>query len=279
MTLTDTAHRRHRRLRVGRLWVDAVSFDEALSAIESLVDAGKGGAVYTPNVDHVVKAESNEAFRRTYRRRQPVVGRRHASGVGEPPSRMSLAGTSGGVRHPHSADGARRETAMARLPARQEVREPRRPQPNVSWMSSAYPLSGGMIAESRRTVQIRPGLSAERARAARPDVILVGLGPPKQELWIDRYKDTVGPTVALAIGAGLDFLAGRFSRAPRWVANSGFEWAYRLLLEPRRLYRRYLIESPKFISIVFSTWMAPISERITEVSGRSDVQVPPPPSS
>jgi N-acetylglucosaminyldiphosphoundecaprenol N-acetyl-beta-D-mannosaminyltransferase len=66
MTLTHSASLRRRRLRVGSLWVDAVSFDEAIGAIEQLVDAGQGGAVYTPNVDHVVKAESNGAFRSAY---------------------------------------------------------------------------------------------------------------------------------------------------------------------------------------------------------------------
>jgi hypothetical protein len=66
MTVTHSASLRRRRLRVGSLWVDAVSFDEAIGAIENLVDAGQGGAVYTPNVDHVVKAESNGAFRSAY---------------------------------------------------------------------------------------------------------------------------------------------------------------------------------------------------------------------
>jgi N-acetylglucosaminyldiphosphoundecaprenol N-acetyl-beta-D-mannosaminyltransferase len=123
------------------------------------------------------------------------------------------------------------------------------------------------------------GKSAERARDAKPDVILVGLGPPKQEFWIHRYRATVGPAVALGIGAGLDFIAGRFKKAPRWMASAGFEWAYRLVQEPRRLYRRYLMESPKFVSIVFSTFMRPASQRIMEVTEPSDVQGPPPSSS
>ena len=58
--------RPRRRLRIGTIWIDVLSFDEALREIERLVDGGQGGAVFTPNVDHVVKAESNEAFRRAY---------------------------------------------------------------------------------------------------------------------------------------------------------------------------------------------------------------------
>ncbi len=276
MTVTHSASLRRRRLRVGSLWVDAVSFDEAIGAIEHLVDAGQGGAVYTPNVDHVVKAESNDAFRSAY----DDVSLSLADG-------MPLVWVSRllGCRLPERVAGSDILIPLLQLAAKRRWR--------------VYLLGGGpgaAEAAAKRLVDefgvsivgwddcriekdgADPGgQSVARAHAARPDVILVGLGPPKQELWIHRYKDAVGPTVALAIGAGLDFLAGRFSRAPRWVANSGFEWAYRLLLEPRRLYRRYLIESPRFISIVFSTWMKPISERITEVSGRSDVRVPPPP--
>jgi N-acetylglucosaminyldiphosphoundecaprenol N-acetyl-beta-D-mannosaminyltransferase len=71
--------------------------------------------------------------------------------------------------------------------------------------------------------------------------------------------------VSLGIGAGLDFLAGRFKRAPRWVAQAGFEWAFRLLQEPRRLWRRYLVESPRFALIVFATRMSPRSARVREL--------------
>jgi len=266
---------RYRRLRIGSLWVDAVSFDEALRAIENLVDEGKGGAVYTPNVDHVVKAESNEAFRRSY----DDVSLSLADG-------MPLVWVSRflGCRLPGRVAGSDILVPLMKLAGQRRWR--------------VYLLGGGPGAAEAAAKRLTDefgvtivgwddcriekdgsdptGQSAEKVRAAKPDVVLVGLGPPKQELWIHRYRDSIGPTVSLAIGAGLDFLAGRFSRAPRWVANSGFEWAYRLMLEPRRLYRRYLIESPRFISIVFSTWMTPMSQRIAAVSERSDVRVPPP---
>ena len=107
--------------------------------------------------------------------------------------------------------------------------------------------------------------SSARVHATKPDLVLVGLGPPKQELWIDRSAATVRPAVALGIGAGLDFLAGRHKRAPRWMARAGFEWAFRLSQEPARLWRRYLIESPRFVLVVFATWMSPRSTRVQDV--------------
>ncbi|MCC2033031.1 WecB/TagA/CpsF family glycosyltransferase [Microbacterium allomyrinae] len=85
---------------------------------------------------------------------------------------------------------------------------------------------------------------AERIRRARPDILLVCLGKPRQEEWIDLYGDQTGAGALLAFGAVVDFLAGRVSRAPAWVSHAGFEWAWRLLREPRRLSRRYLIEGP-----------------------------------
>jgi N-acetylglucosaminyldiphosphoundecaprenol N-acetyl-beta-D-mannosaminyltransferase len=108
------------------------------------------------------------------------------------------------------------------------------------------------------------GDSVARARAARPDLILVALGPPKQELWIHRSADAVRPAVALGIGAGLDFLAGKYKRAPRWMARAGVEWVFRLFQEPRRLWRRYLVEGPRFAIVVLETWLSPRSERIRE---------------
>lgn len=84
-------------------------------------------------------------------------------------------------------------------------------------------------------------LDAIRAaiRAAKPDVLLVALGCPKQEKLIARLHRELGVPCSIGVGASLDFLAGRFSRAPRWMKRAGLEWLYRLLHEPLRLYPRY----------------------------------------
>ncbi|KQY96986.1 WecB/TagA/CpsF family glycosyltransferase [Microbacterium sp. MEC084] len=85
---------------------------------------------------------------------------------------------------------------------------------------------------------------AAEIREAGPDVLLVCLGKPRQEQWIAAYGAQTGAGVMLAFGAVVDFLAGRVSRAPRWISEAGLEWAWRLLHEPRRLARRYLVEGP-----------------------------------
>jgi N-acetylglucosaminyldiphosphoundecaprenol N-acetyl-beta-D-mannosaminyltransferase len=86
-----------------------------------------------------------------------------------------------------------------------------------------------------------------RIRAANPDVLWVGLSTPKQERWIAEYRDRLGVPVLVGVGAAFDFHTGRVKQAPRWMRENGMEWLFRLLTEPRRLWRRYLIYGSQFV--------------------------------
>ncbi|NQX10541.1 WecB/TagA/CpsF family glycosyltransferase [Microbacteriaceae bacterium VKM Ac-2855] len=86
-------------------------------------------------------------------------------------------------------------------------------------------------------------LAAEIAESS-AELLVVGFGKPRQELWINEYGAATGAHVLLAFGAAVDFLGGSVRRAPRWIATHGLEWAWRLALEPRRLARRYLVDGP-----------------------------------
>ncbi len=90
----------------------------------------------------------------------------------------------------------------------------------------------------------RSGAIADDIAAHGVDILVVGIGKPRQELWIAEYGPRSRARVLLAFGAVVDFLAGRVRRAPRWAAKAGLEWAWRLLLEPRRLARRYFGQGP-----------------------------------
>jgi N-acetylglucosaminyldiphosphoundecaprenol N-acetyl-beta-D-mannosaminyltransferase len=86
--------------------------------------------------------------------------------------------------------------------------------------------------------------------AAEPDLIFLCLGSPKQELWAaDNWADLTKSTIICA-GAAVDFEAGQVRRAPQAVRSMGAEWLYRLLLEPGRLWHRYLVRGPRFAKIV-----------------------------
>ena len=87
--------------------------------------------------------------------------------------------------------------------------------------------------------------------AAKPDILLVGMGSPKQFAWIARWKDEIDVPVILAVGGGLEFLSGRKRRAPHWMRAIGLEWLHRLLLEPGRLWKRYLLGIPRFVWAVW----------------------------
>jgi N-acetylglucosaminyldiphosphoundecaprenol N-acetyl-beta-D-mannosaminyltransferase len=92
----------------------------------------------------------------------------------------------------------------------------------------------------------------EDINARRPGIVLVGMGTPKQELWIDRYAHRLEADVLWSVGALFDYLAGRVPRAPRWLADNGLEWIFRLAIEPHRMWRRYLLGNPAFLARVLS---------------------------
>lgn len=84
-------------------------------------------------------------------------------------------------------------------------------------------------------------------RASGADCVWVGLGMPKQELWVDRVREELPGHAVLAVGAAFDLLSGAVPQAPDWIQEHGLEWAYRLWREPRRLWRRYVINNPAFL--------------------------------
>jgi N-acetylglucosaminyldiphosphoundecaprenol N-acetyl-beta-D-mannosaminyltransferase len=97
---------------------------------------------------------------------------------------------------------------------------------------------------------------AEEIRKADPDVLLVAFGNPKQEKWIGMYGRDLGVPVMIGVGGTLDFIAGSMRRAPQWMQRLGLEWLYRLLQEPRRLWRRYVVDLLGFSAFFARQWWA-----------------------
>lgn len=81
----------------------------------------------------------------------------------------------------------------------------------------------------------------EKINSTLPDILLVGMGTPKQEKWINENIDKLNAKVVWGVGALMDFVSGKVSRAPRWMLDYGMEWLYRLIIEPRRMWRRYIL--------------------------------------
>lgn len=96
-------------------------------------------------------------------------------------------------------------------------------------------------------------LQLQAMQQAQLDILLVALGCPKQEIWIDQYSDQL-PALQLGIGAVIDFLSGRTRQAPNWLQGLALEWCYRWLQEPRRLAPRYIRYNPRFIGYLLRAW-------------------------
>ena len=88
---------------------------------------------------------------------------------------------------------------------------------------------------------------ARQINEARPDVLWVGIGVPKQEKWMARMRERLDVPVMCGVGAAFDFHSGRIPMAPRWMQSHGLEWVYRITREPRRLLPRYLYYNPRFV--------------------------------
>lgn len=254
------------RVRLGRLHADALTLGEALEVVAALVEAGEGGYVVTPNVDHVVLAERNARLRAAY------AGASLSLVDGTP-----LLWLSALLRYPlpEKVSGA---DLVEPLMARAAIEGWR------VYLLGARP-GVGLVARARLIAQ-HPGLQVvgvdapaqgfernprelgavlARLRAAHPHLVLFALGCPKQELLMHAWREAMAPAVGLGIGAALDFVAGTVRRAPRWVSRVGLEWAYRLAQEPRRLAHRYLVRDRAIVGITWRMVRTPAAERGLEV--------------
>ena len=238
------------RVRIGKLPLDVVDFEGALDAIDRLVRAKNGGTVFTPNVDHVVMAEHDERFRTAY-----------AAAALSLVDGTPVLWASRLLRTPLPAkiSGSDLVMPLLRRAAEQGYR--------VYFLGGAPGVAD--LAKSKLEASL-PGIQivgtdasridvnalgdadevTERIRRAEPDLVLVALGAPKQEIWSHTRAERLKPAVLIGVGASLDFVAGTQKRAPNWMSKAGLEWLYRLAQEPRRLAARYLLRDPEFCLIL-----------------------------
>jgi exopolysaccharide biosynthesis WecB/TagA/CpsF family protein len=232
-----------------------LSLDGAVDRIEAMVNDGGSHYVVTPNVDFLVKTQRDADLRRilvcadlVLCDGKPIVWASHWLGGALPgrvagsdliPSLLQRAAERGwhifllGGSSEVAFDAAHRiGAAYPTLPV-------------VSYFSPPYgPLH-----------KMDNGLIADRIRAAKPDIVLVCMGCPKQEKWIWQNYASTGVPVMIGAGATIDFLAGRMARAPLWMQKCGMEWLFRFLQEPKRLARRYADDLVHFFpAILLQRW-------------------------
>jgi len=241
--------------------IDSVDLESAVVLIESAISDRSPMQIATVNLDFLVRAQRSAELRSVLNRCQlnvadgmPVVWLSRLTG-------RPLAGrTAGSDLIPMAlgrlaARGARvflfgGERAVALEAARR--------------LEEAYPglVIAGHCEPPRAAIDRMPNRSIVRLiQAARPDVLLVALGNPKQELWIARHLAGLGVSVAIGVGCTLDLMAGKSRRAPRWMQNTGLEWLFRLAQEPRRLFMRYFVDTLWLARFAVLATQARLAER------------------
>ena len=142
----------------------------------------------------------------------------------------------------HYLYGGRDEQALAQLAANLLHRHP------------DLQLAGGYSPPFRALSNAELDEIAARINAARPDVVWVGIGVPKQEKWMAAMRERLDAPVLVGVGAAFDFHAGLVAQAPAWMQRRGLEWLFRLVQEPRRLFRRYARHNPRFVAGFARQW-------------------------
>jgi N-acetylglucosaminyldiphosphoundecaprenol N-acetyl-beta-D-mannosaminyltransferase len=234
--------------------IDDVTFDDAVELILTWAREGTGGYVCTPNVDHLVRAKRDPEFRalmRGARLRVPDgMGLIYGSRLAGTPFRgrvtgrllpEALARKAGSDTPPIALVGGRDD-------APQKAAE-RLERLGAKVVAAVSPPMGFEIGGPADTAAI-----AELV-AARPRILIVGMGAPKQEQWMARHQSDLPEAVMLGLGQTIDILGDRVPAAPHWMTRVGLEWAFRMLRDPKRIGRRVFVDDPPFF-----TWM--LRERI-----------------
>lgn len=257
----SSARRTRDQVRIGRIWIDALTFEQAIDDVEQLVDAGEGGIIFTPNVDHVVQVEHNAAFRRAYEEvslslvdGQPLLWA--ARFLGSPlPEKISGSD----LMMPLARRAAERKWRVYLLGGGPGVAELAAKELHKHFDIDVVGTDAPFVTPQGEPVE--GPVVIERIARKKPHLLFAAFGAPKQELFLHRARQALGATVGIGVGAGFDFVAGRMKRAPLWISRSGLEWLYRLAQEPRRLSKRYLVDDPEFALIFARTLREPRDAR------------------
>ncbi|MGQ0698152.1 MAG: WecB/TagA/CpsF family glycosyltransferase [Panacagrimonas sp.] len=218
-----------------------------------LLDRLQQGVLYTPNVDIIMKLRTDPEFRAAYQAAEFRVCDSRivqlAAWFLGTPIRERIAGSDffGEFCNHHRLNPDVRIFLLGAGPGIAEIARQRiNGRLGREIIVGAHSPSFGFENNEAECQSL-----VARVNASGATVLAVGVGAPKQEKWIARYRAQMpGVRILMGLGATIDFEAGTLSRAPMWMRTAGLEWAYRLALEPRRLWRRYFIDDMPFFWLV-----------------------------
>jgi N-acetylglucosaminyldiphosphoundecaprenol N-acetyl-beta-D-mannosaminyltransferase len=239
------------RVGVGHALIDDCSFEQACDAIVAHArSGGRPSFVTTANAQHIVLLETDKRLQEIYNRADLIVPDGYS---------LLLAARFSGRSLRERITGVDMFKSLCGLAARHGLHV---------FLLGGRPNAANLAADvlSKRWPELRittfcppmgfekseKGLeeTAEAIRAAKPDMLFVALGAPKQEYWIHDHGLQLSVPILMGVGGTFEMVAGLVSRAPVWMQRTGLEWLHRLCLEPRRMWRRYLIGNLIFGAIV-----------------------------
>jgi N-acetylglucosaminyldiphosphoundecaprenol N-acetyl-beta-D-mannosaminyltransferase len=228
--------------------INNISTDELLEKLST-----KGGIVFTPNVDHIMKLQNDREFYEAYNQAdyricdgQILKWSLNFLGI---PIKEKISGSDLLPAFYHY-NKQNPNIKIFLLGGAQGVPQKAKEKINQKFFReivvAAHSPSFGFEENEQECLEIINIIARSEAT-----VLVVGLGAPKQEKWIIKYKNKFSKIkIFLAVGAAIDFEAGRKKRAPKWMSEVGLETPYRLISEPKRLWRRYLVEDPPFLLLM-----------------------------
>ncbi len=236
------------RVTVLGVQIDPVTMTEAIAAFEQFIARRQPALAFSLNVDICMKIYRDPELQRIFRRADLVL-------VDGTP--MTWAARFLGSALPGRVSGADFLPAFCSVAATRGHRVfllgglPGVAERAKQWLEFQNPglhIAGtyappfGFEQDARENARV-----ISTIRGASPDVLFVAFGPPKDQKWLFQFRGALQVPISMGVGSSFDYLAGRLKRAPQWMQRCGLEWTYRLAQEPRRLWRRYLLENPPFV--------------------------------
>lgn len=240
-----------KRVKICNTEIDNLDFVSAIKEIEQLIRSKSSTFVVTPNVDHIIKLNKDREFKTIYNEAsliladgQPILWAAKFLGT---PIKEKISGSD---LFPKLCEvstvkgyklfflGGREGAALKAA----EVLKGKYPNMQIVGIySPPFGFENDEI-ENNKIIQM--------IKESTPDILFIGLGAPKQEKWIYKHKYQYHVPVSIGIGVSFEFVAGMVRRAPVWMQKTGLEWFWRLMMEPKRLWKRYLIDDMQFLALV-----------------------------
>jgi N-acetylglucosaminyldiphosphoundecaprenol N-acetyl-beta-D-mannosaminyltransferase len=238
---------RHSHANVLGIALSAINMDRAIDLVESWIASEKSAYICMTGVHGVMEAQSNAH----------LCSALNGAFINAPDGMpMSWVGWLQGHRQMDRVYGPDFMANLCRLSVRKGYRHylyggpPGVAQALKEALEKRFPgvqIVGTFTPPFRSLTQNEEANLLKDVRTAKPDILWVGLSTPKQECFMADYVDRLGVPLLIGVGAAFDFHSGRINEAPAWVKRSGLQWLHRLLQDPRRLWKRYFFNNPKFI--------------------------------